>query len=128
MQYWKPEAVDEFAGDMMPYWDGERFHLFYLLDRDHHAEQGGLGGHQWAHASSVDLREWEHHPLALPIGEPGSVDQHGICTGSIFEHEGIYHAYYATRIKRPDGSRYEAVCQAVSHDLIHWKYDKGIVA
>ena len=20
----------------MPYWDGETFHLFYLLDRDHH--------------------------------------------------------------------------------------------
>lgn len=118
MQYWKPDAANEFAGDMMPYWDGERFHLFYLLDRDHHAEQGGLGGHQWAHASSVDLIVWEHHPLALPIGEPGSVDQHGICTGSIFEHEGTYHAYYATRIKRPDGAHYEAICQAASHDLI----------
>ena len=121
MQYWKPQAANEFAGDMMPYWDGERFHLFYLLDRDHHAEQGGLGGHQWAHASSADLREWERHPMALPIGAPGSVDQHGICTGSIFEYEGIYHAYYATRIKRPDGSHYEAVCQAVSHDLIHFE-------
>ena len=52
MQYWKPEAADEFVGDMMPYWDGRRFHLFYLLDRGHHAEQNGLGGHQWAHAST----------------------------------------------------------------------------
>ena len=42
MQYWKPDADNEFAGDMMPYWDGETFHLFYLLDRDHHAEQAGL--------------------------------------------------------------------------------------
>jgi beta-fructofuranosidase len=123
MQYWKPMAEAEFAGDMMPFWDGNRFHLFYLLDRNHHAEQGGLGGHQWAHASTGDLVEWEHHPLALPIGEPGSVDENGICTGSIFEHEGVYHAFYATRLKRPDGSVYEAVCRAASGDLIH--FDKS---
>ena len=123
MQYWKPDSGDEFAGDMMPYWDGKRFHLFYLLDRSHHAEQGGLGGHQWAHASTSDLVEWEHHPLAVPIGEPGSVDQHGICTGSIFEQDGVYHAFYATRLKRPDGSVYEALCRAVSRDLIH--FDKS---
>lgn len=120
MQYWKPAAENEFAGDMMPFWDGRRFHLFYLLDRDHHAEQGGLGGHQWAHASSADLLNWEHHPLALPIGKPGDTDQHGVCTGSIFEHEGVYHAFYATRIKRPDGSVFEAVCRAAGTDLIHF--------
>lgn len=123
MQYWKPAAEDEFAGDMMPFRDGARFHLFYLLDRHHHAEQGGLGGHQWAHASTSDLVQWEHHPLAVPIGEPGSVDQYGICTGSIFEHAGVYHAFYATRLKRPDGSVYEAVCRADSRDLIH--FDKS---
>ena len=120
MQYWKPDAENEFAGDMMPFWDGRRFHLFYLLDRDHHAEQGGLGGHQWAHASTLDLGKWQHHPLALPIGAPGSCDQHGICTGSIFEHEGVYHAFYATRTKRPDGSVFEAICRASSKDLVHF--------
>ena len=121
MQYWKPDAADEFAGDMMPYWDGETFHLFYLLDRDHHAQQGGLGGHQWAHASTNDLIHWQHHPLALPIGAPGSVDQHGICTGSIFKHEGLYHAFYATRLKAEDGSVSEVVCRAISRDLIHFE-------
>ena len=120
MQYWKPDAENEFAGDMMPYWDGQQFHLFYLLDRGHHAEQAGLGGHQWAHASTPDLVNWEHHPLAVPIGAPGSTDQHGICAGSIFEHEGVYHAFYATRIKRPDGSVFEALCRAAGTDLIHF--------
>jgi len=123
VQYWKPPAEEEFAGDMMPFWDGRRFHLFYLLDRRHHAEQGGLGGHQWAHASTANLTDWEHYPLAVPIGEPGEVDQHGICTGSIFEHEGVCHAFYATRIKRPDGSVFEAVCRADSPDLV--RFDKS---
>lgn len=123
MQYWKPERDDEFAGDMMPFWDGARFHLFYLLDRGHHAEQGGLGGHQWAHGATSDLIHWQHHPLAVPLGAPGSVDQNGICTGSIFEHEGVYHAFYATRLKRADGSVYEALCRAESADLVH--FDKA---
>ena len=109
----------------MPFWDGERFHLFYLLDRDHHAEQGGLGGHQWAHAATLDLVDWEHYPLALPIGEPGSVDQHGICTGSIFEYDGVYHAFYATRLKAADGSVSEVVCRAVSRDLVHFEKDSA---
>jgi len=123
LQYWKPDAKDEFAGDMMPFWDGKRFHLFYLLDRDHHAEMGGLGGHQWAHASTDDLVTWEHHPLAVPRGEPGSVDGNGICTGSIFEHGGIFHAFYAVRLKAEDGSVSEVVCRAASRDLIH--FDKS---
>lgn len=121
MQYWKPEAENEFAGDMMPFWDGTRFHLFYLLDRDHHTEQGGLGGHQWAHAASQDLRQWEHFPLALPIGAPGSADQHGICTGSIFEYSGVYHAFYATRVKAEGGTVSEMGCRAESRDLIRFE-------
>ncbi|MDQ2731587.1 MAG: hypothetical protein M3Y56_08005, partial [Armatimonadota bacterium] len=87
------------------------------------AEQGGLGGHQWAHASTSNFITWDHHPLALPIGPPGSVDQHGICTGSIFEHEDVYNAFYATRIRNGDGSVSEVVCRATSRDLIH--FDKS---
>lgn len=121
MQYWKPEDPREFVGDMMPFWDGKRFHLFYLLDHDHHADQDGLGGHQWAHAASADLVNWEHYPLAVPIGAPGSVDRYGICTGSIFEHDGVYHAFYATRIKQNDGSVAEMLCQASGTDLVHFE-------
>lgn len=120
MQYWKPDAEDEFAGDMMPYWDGARFHLFYLLDRNHHAEFGGLGGHHWAHVSTVDLTHWEHHPFAIPRGAAGTYDQNGICTGSLCEQGGTYHAFYASRIRREDGSVYEAVSRADSPDLLHF--------
>ncbi len=125
MQYWKPEGEDLFAGDMMPYWDGRRFHLFYLLDHGHHSDQSGLGGHQWAHAATEDLTRWTHFPLALPIGASGSVDQHGICTGSIFAHGGLFHAFYATRIRQADRSVHEVICRAVSSDLIHFDKSPG---
>ncbi len=125
MQYWKPDAGDEFAGDIMPYWDGERFHLFYLLDHNHHADFGGLGGHHWAHASTADLAHWRHHPLAVPRGEPGAYDENGICTGSIFECDGVYHAFYASRIRRADGSVHEAVSRAQGSDLVHFDKSPG---
>jgi putative SOS response-associated peptidase YedK len=48
MQYFKPEAQHEFAGDAMPYFHNGRFHVFWLLDKNHHQERGGMGAHQWA--------------------------------------------------------------------------------
>ena len=112
MQYFKP-AGDFFLGDCMPFAHEGLFHLFYLLDESHHKGLGGLGGHQWAHASTTDLVHWAHHPLALPI----SADWEGsICTGSVFYHDGIYHAFYATRLR--DWSQH--LGHAVSQDGIHF--------
>jgi beta-fructofuranosidase len=48
MQYFKPEGLF-FAGDPMPFFHDGVFHLFWLLDENHHKGKGGLGGHQWAH-------------------------------------------------------------------------------
>jgi hypothetical protein len=95
MQYFKPEG-DLFVGDCMPFFHEGTFRLFYLLDEGHHGALGGLGGHQWAQASSPDLVRWEHHPLAIPITE----DYEGsICTGSVIFHGGLYYAFYATRMR-----------------------------
>ena len=66
MQYFKPEGLF-FAGDPMPFFHDGVFHLFWLLDENHHKGKGGLGGHQWAHSSSRDLIHCEQHPLALAI-------------------------------------------------------------
>lgn len=93
MQYFVP-GDNQFLGDCMPFFDGTTFHLFYLLDEGHHQGLGGLGGHQWAHATTSDLVHWQHQPLALAISEAW---EGSICTGSVVLHEGQYHAFYATR-------------------------------
>lgn len=110
MQYFKPEAP-YFVGDCMPFYHDSTFHLYWLVDENHHQAKGGLGGHQWAHASTHDLINWVHHPLAIPCTE----DWEGsICTGSTFYHDGTYYGYYATRM--PD--RTEKLSLAVSKDGI----------
>lgn len=96
MQYYTPD-VPRFVGDCMPFYHDGVFHLYYLLDENHHRTRGGLEVHQWAHASSADQREWRHHPLAIPVEEEW---EGSICTGSVFHHQGDFHAFYPTR--KPD--------------------------
>ncbi len=93
-QGWRPRGFNVNVGDCMPYWHEGRWHLFYLRDRRHHGSMWGCGGHQWAHASTTDLRHWDEHPLAVPIGP----ESHGSnCTGSVFWHAGVHHAFYTVR-------------------------------
>lgn len=112
MQYFKPDG-EYFVGDCMPFFHGGTFHLFYLLDQGHHKGRGGLGGHQWAHASTTDLVHWKHHPVAIGLDEEW---EGSICTGSTFYHEGTYYAFYATR-KR---DRTQHLSLATSSDGIHF--------
>ncbi len=96
-QYWKPRGHNVYAGDCMPFFYDGTFHLFYLLDRRHHRSKWGHGAHQWAHATTTDLINWKHHPIAIPITEE---HEGSICTGSVLFYQGTYYAYYATRIPR----------------------------
>ena len=79
MQYFRPDGRC-FVGDCMPLFQAGTFRLYYLLDRGHHQALGGLGGHQWAQASSPDLVHWDHHPLAIPITEER---EGSICTAPV---------------------------------------------
>jgi len=113
MQYWRLRGHNTSVGDCMPFFHEGRYHLVYLFDRRHHMSKWGLGAHQWAHASTADLIHWEHHPLAIEITEQW---EGSICTGSVFCHDGMFRAFYATR--KPDGSQHLGL--AVSRDGIHF--------
>ena len=113
LQYFKPQGP-YFAGDCMPFDDQGTFRLFYLLDEQHHTALGGLGGHQWAQASSTDLVHWQHHPLAIAITNEG---EGSICTGSVFSHAGTYYGFYATRWR--DYTQHLGL--AISHDAVHFE-------
>lgn len=111
-QYFCPPAP-YFVGDCIPFFHNGVYHLFYLLDENHHQGLGGLGGHQWAHSTTTDLVHWQDHPLAIAIDAEW---EKSICTGSVFHHNGIYYAYYATRLA--DGN--ERLSLATSGDGFHF--------
>ncbi|MCX7044505.1 MAG: hypothetical protein NTX50_03330 [Candidatus Sumerlaeota bacterium] len=112
-EFWRPRG-DLFVGDCMPFFDGQRWHLFYLQDRHAHRSKWGLGAHQWAHVSTADFARWERHPMAVPITDSR---EGSICTGSTFFHDGEYRAYYAVR--SIDGSP-APLSMAMSRDGVHF--------
>ncbi|MCB1127940.1 MAG: glycosyl hydrolase, partial [Verrucomicrobiae bacterium] len=112
-EFWKPRG-NAAVGDCMPFFDGERWHLYYLVDRHAHRSKWGLGAHQWAHASTTDLVHWEHHPMAVPITDE---KEGSICTGSVFLDGGEYRAWYAVR--SIDGSP-APLGYASSRDGVHF--------
>ena len=91
IQYFKPRGHNAFAGDCIPFWHDGVFHLFYLHDRRHHHSKWSQGAHQYAHATTTDLRHWQHHPLAVPIVEPWECS---MGTGDVIFHDGTFHIFY----------------------------------
>ena len=92
LQYWRPRGHNARAGDCMPFFHADTFHLYYLVvRRNHHGKwQSGHGGLQIWHASSRDLRHWQHHPVALPVSAQW---QSWWGTGSFAVHDGTWHTY-----------------------------------
>lgn len=103
-----------YVGDCFPFFHEGVYHLYYLFDRRNHRSKYGLGAHQWAHSSSNNLIDWEYHPIALPITEKR---EGSICTGSVFFHDGLWYAFYATRML----DRSEHLSLATSRDGIHFE-------
>lgn len=112
---WKPEGYNCFAGDCMPFVDGDTFHLFYLTDRRGHHSKWTFGGHKWAHLSTKDLIHWKEHPDVVSIREPR---EGSICTGSVLKiADGKYRAYFSVRMADRSPAR---VTWADSDDCIHF--------
>ena len=112
MNHWKPDG-NFFVGDCMPFCKDGIFHLYYLLDINHHNHPlvGSMGGHQYAHVSSRNLIHWEHHPIALGLDfENGECSN---CTGSMLEYQGRIFAFYSLRSRLFKGEEFRV---AVSDD------------
>ena len=117
--HWMPAGHNTGVGDCMPFFHNGEYHLYYLFDRRGHASKWGLGAHQWAHASSSNLIEWTHHPMAVPVTEEWEAS---ICTGSVFFDRGTYYCFYSVR----DNERGPAPLQrSASPDGIRFEKEKG---
>ena len=116
--YWKPKGHNTGVGDCMPFYRNGEYHLFYLFDRRQHGSKWGLGAHQWAHASTKDMKTWSHHPVAVPITEEW---EGSICTGSIFYDQGTYYCFYSIRDIDGKGAPLQ---RSVSRDGMHFEKDR----
>jgi hypothetical protein len=96
LQHWSPPGHNVWAGDAMPFFHEGRLHVFYLIDRRHSTSKFGAGAHAIAHASTTDLKNWEHHPLAKGIDATWLT-----CgTGTVLHHEGRFWLFYGMHTDR----------------------------
>ena len=95
MQYYRPAGHNLKPGDCIPWFHDGTFHLFYLvLRRNMHSKwDGGHGGLEIMHASTRDLKTWQHHPVVVPISEQWEA-WNG--TGAAVYHDGKYWMFYPT--------------------------------
>ncbi len=95
MQYFRPLGHNSKAGDCIPFFHDETFHLFYLvLRRNMHSKwDGGHGGLELHHASTRDLIGWQQHPVTVPISAQWEA---WIGTGGVVHHNGKFKMFYPT--------------------------------
>ena len=90
MLHFKPH--DGYVGDVIPFFYGGRYHIFYLK-APLEPQRSGVASLLYAHLVSDDLRHWEELPNAIEP-EPGSPDADGTWTGSVIECDGTFYLFY----------------------------------
>ncbi|MCK9414713.1 MAG: hypothetical protein M0Q53_20600 [Prolixibacteraceae bacterium] len=129
LQYWHPRGYNTSAGDVMCLFNEGTFHVFWLYDRRHHGSKWIMGAHQYAHVSTRNLIDWEHHPIAIPITRPW---ESAMGTGDFIVNNGVYHAFYTDcggRVEFPEKPhKGSGIFQATSTDGIHYiKGEKPVI-
>lgn len=94
------------------------YHLFYQF----HPYSADWGPMHWGHATSTDLVNWEHLPVALAPSEDYEVgkpeDGYGCFSGSAVEKDGELYLLYTGHIESNDPK--EVQCIATTKDGIHF--------
>lgn len=102
-----------------------RFHVFY----QHNPHDTKWGPMHWAHASSLDLLHWTHHPIALKPTEPYETHPTGggcFSGSAVVDGETLILIYTAHSFR--DGEDYESQCLARSTDgMIFTKFSANPV-
>ena len=107
------------AGDTMPFHHDGKWHLFFSQPPVGAWEYVERARVSTAYLRSDDLVNWEVMPDAFGPGEHGECDGDGIWTGSVIEHDGVFHFFY-TGYNRRSASP-QTICKATSTDLRSWR-------
>jgi len=103
------------AGDPIPFAHDGATHLFYLSSPPGTQDYPDRVRTSWQHVVSTDLVRWDERPTAVEPGTPGDVDAGGIWTGSVVEHDGVFHLFYTGH--DPSSATPQTICVATSTDL-----------
>ena len=114
----------EYVKDYYVFREADTFHLFYNVGNAGETQQWFEAGNEKAfgHATSKDLKTWEHHPRVLEA-VPASWEGMVVSAPSIIKHGGIYYMFYTGFDDRVPGK--QTIGLATSKDLFNWERHPG---
>lgn len=110
-----PARSETWVGDPMPYYDGEKFNIFYLED----LRDGDIGFHPWSLFTTENFYEYEDIGEVIPYSRNTQDQDLALGTGSVIkDNSGVYHAFYTGH--NPKMTPKEAIMHATSVDMNEW--------
>lgn len=114
----------EYVKDYYVFKEGDTFHLFYNVGAAGETQDWQEKGNEKAfgHATSKDLKTWEHHPRILEV-VPGTWEGEVVSAPSIIKRGGTYYMFYTGFDDRVKGK--QSIGFASSKDLFNWERHPG---
>lgn len=110
-----PSKTETWVGDPMPYYDGEKFNIFYLED----LRDGDIGFHPWSLFTTNNFYEYKDEGIVIPYSKNTQDQDLALGTGSVIkDNDGLYHAFYTGHNSKKMPK--EAIMHATSTDLNEW--------
>lgn len=109
-----------YTGDIMPFFDNGKFHLYFLHDAQN--KPSGKGFHDIHEYQSTDLAHFTYEGQTIPYGNTTDPD-FAIGTGSVVKVGNLYYFYYTGHNETPafvQSNARESVLCATSSDLKNW--------
>lgn len=109
-----------YTGDIMPFFDNGKFHIYFLHDAQN--KPAGKGFHDIHEFQSTDLAHFSYKGQVIPYGTTADAD-FAIGTGSVVKVGNLYYFYYTGHNGTPaflQSNARESVLCATSPDLKNW--------
>jgi len=109
-----------YTGDIMPFFDNGKFHIYFLHDAEN--KPAGKGFHDIHEYLSTDLAHFTYEGQMIPYGKTTDPD-FAIGTGSVVKVGNLYYFYYTGHNETPafvQSNARESVLCATSSDLNNW--------
>ena len=115
-----PYYTEGYAGDVMPYYEKGKFHLFFLHDAK--TKPAGEGFHDIHSFETSNFTDFTYQGRQIPYGASSEAD-FGVGTGSLVKVGNTYYYYYTGHnavASFLSGNPRESVLLATSTDMKNW--------
>lgn len=121
--FYKPK--DGYVGDVIPFYDNEKFYIYYLHDKRANGEYGERT--TWNLIQTEDCFNFDIKGVAIENGNDKQKDKNAYTGSVIKDKNSIYHCFYTGHNTSEqfcrDGVAIQVILHATSTDGLKWKKD-----